>query len=513
MKKRLSIALQPDLKKDLIKIKTDFLVIGVNEGRALNPLSAKIDKITNGVIKKLAKRKDFEGKVGQHAYVAFPEGLSAERLFLVGCGKSSDSLCNEDLEKILNSIINSIKSSKCKNASICFPSLKYSNNSHNDSWFLQKTSTFLENRVYTYDAKLNKKNKAINHLKKVNIYLDSSLAANKQRKALKTGQVVGQGMNAAKDLANLPGNICTPSYLASTSRSAAKNYTKLSCKVFGEKEMKKMGMDCLLSVGNGSAQESKLISMSYQGGKKDEQPYAIVGKGITFDTGGISLKPPAAMDEMKFDMCGAASVIATMQVVSELKLPINVVGVVASAENMPGSKATKPGDVVKTMSGLTVEILNTDAEGRLLLADMLSYTVDKYRPVAMMDFATLTGAVLIALGHKSAGVMGNNDALMKEIKKSSDNTGERVWELPMWEEYSEDIKSKIADIKNLGAPMQAGTIAGGVFLQEFVGDTPWVHMDIAGMAWGPTKPSYQPKNGATGYGVRIVYDLLENRIK
>jgi Leucyl aminopeptidase len=305
-----------------------------------------------GVIKKLVKRKEFEGLLGQQAYIASPEGLSAERLYLIGFGKSTDSLSSADLDKTLNSIINSIKSSKSKNVSICFPSLKYSNDSNNDSWFLQKMSTFLENKVYTYDAKLNKKNKAINYLKKVGVYLDSSLSANKQRKALKTGQVIGQGMNAAKDLANLPGNICTPSYLASTSRSAAKIYAKLNCKVFGEIEMKKMGMDCLLSVGNGSAQESKLISMSYQGGKKDDQPYAIVGKGITFDTGGISLKPGAAMDEMKFDMCGAASVIATMQVVAELKLPINVVGVVASAENMPGSKATKPGDVVKTMSGV-----------------------------------------------------------------------------------------------------------------------------------------------------------------
>ena len=180
---------------------------------------------------------------------------------------------------------------------------------------------------------------------------------------------------------------------------------------------------------------------------------------------------------------------------------------------MPGSNAQRPGDIVTAYNGKTIEILNTDAEGRLLLADMLSYTVDKYKPAAMMDFATLTGAVLIALGHKSSGVMGNNDSLMKEVKKSSDSTGERAWELPMWKEYSDDIKSKIADIKNLGAPMQAGTIAGGVFLQEFVGDTPWVHMDIAGMAWGPTKPSYQPKVGATGYGVRLVYDLLENRIK
>ena len=509
MKKRLSLALQQDLKKNPLKVKADSLVLGVNEGRVLNPLSSKIDKATNGVIKKLAKRKEFEGKVGQQAYIASPDGLSAERLYLIGFGKPKDSLSNEDINKILNSTINSIKSSKSKNTSICFPSLKYSSNSHSDSWFLQKMSTFLESKVYTYDAKLNKKNKAINHLKKVNLYLDSSLSLSKQRKALKTGQIVGQGVNAAKDLANLPGNICTPSYLASTSRSAAKNYAKLSCKVFGEKEMKKMGMDCLLSVGNGSAQESKLISMSYQGGKKDDKPYAIVGKGITFDTGGISLKPGATMDEMKFDMCGAASVIATMQVVSELKLPINVVGVVASAENMPGSKATKPGDVVKTMSGLTVEILNTDAEGRLILADALSYASKHYDPEFILDFATLTGAVVVALGHVATGIMGTDESLIEKIKSSSEVTGEKVWEFPLWTEYLDQVKSKIADVKNLGAPGQAGSIAGGAFLNSFVQeDIPWCHFDIAGSAWGNKDLPYQNNGLATGEMIRLVVDLI-----
>ena len=208
MKKRLSLALQQDLKKNLLKVKSDSLIIGVNEGNALNPISSKIDQATNGVIKKLAKRKEFEGKVGQQAYVAAPEGLSAERLYLIGFGKSKDLLSNEDIDKILNSTISSLKSSKSNNASICFPSLKYSNKSQNDSWLLQKMATFFENRVYTYDAKLNKKNKSVNHLKKINVFLESSLSATNQRKALKTGQVIGQGMNAAKDLANLPGNIC-----------------------------------------------------------------------------------------------------------------------------------------------------------------------------------------------------------------------------------------------------------------------------------------------------------------
>ena len=299
------------------------------------------------------------------------------------------------------------------------------------------------------------------------------------KKGLKTGQVVGQGMNVAKELANLPGNVCTPSYLATSSRSAANKYKKLSCRVFGEKEMKKMGMDCLLSVGNGSAQESKLISMNYQGGKKGDKPYAIVGKGITFDTGGISLKPPATMDEMKFDMCGAASVIGTMQVIAELNIPINLIGIVASAENMPGSKATKPGDVVRTMSGKTVEILNTDAEGRLVLADALTY-VERFNPRSVVDIATLTGAVIMALGYSTSGLMSNNEKLAKELLEAGEKASDRAWQLPIWDSYQKDLDSNFADIANIGG--RAGTITAACFLSRFAEKYPWAHLDVAGTA-------------------------------
>ena len=339
--------------------------------------------------------------------------------------------------------------------------------------------TSIEEKVYTYDAKLNKKNKKTNSLKKVSFTIDSGESLVKLRKGLRTGQAIGQGMNVAKDLANLPGNICTPSYLASTSKSAANKYSNLSCRVYGEKEMKKMGMDCLLSVGNGSAQESKLISMNYQGGKKGAKPYAIVGKGITFDTGGISLKPPATMDEMKFDMCGAASVIGTMQVIAELKLPINLIGVVASAENMPGSKATKPGDVVKTMSGQTVEILNTDAEGRLVLADALTY-VERFKPVSVVDIATLTGAVIMALGYSTSGLMSNNEKLAKELLDAGDKASDRAWQLPIWDSYQKDLDSNFADIANIGG--RAGTITAACFLSRFAENYPWAHLDVAGTA-------------------------------
>ncbi len=327
---------------------------------------------------------------------------------------------------------------------------------------------------------------------------------------VKKSEALSRAVCFSRDISNHPANVATPSFLANAAKEigGAKN---MEVSILDYKECKKLGMNAFCGVAIGAEEPAKVIIMEYTGGRKKDKPFALVGKGLTFDSGGISLKPGAKMDEMKFDMCGSATVLGVMRTVAELQPKINIVAAIGATENMPGGKAQRPGDIVKAYNGKTIEILNTDAEGRLVLADVLSYVADKYEPTAMMNFATLTGAVLIALGHKAAGVMGNNDSLMKEVKKSSHVTGEKVWELPLWAEYTEDIKSKIADIKNLGAPMQAGTIAAGVFLKEFVGDTPWVHMDIAGTAWGPSKPSYQPSVGATGFGVRLVYDLLEKR--
>ena len=433
----------------------------------------------NLFIKKLIKRGEFEAKIGQSSYIATNDGIAAERIFLIGMGNPKKPLNSDDLDKISSVITNSLASKKTTSGLVSLPSSTFDTKDLNDCSFLQKLGTSLENKSYTYDAKLNKKNKSVNYLKKVSISIESKESDSKLRKSLKIGQVVGQGMNVAKDLANLPGNVCTPSYLASTSKSAANKYENLTCRVYGEKEMKKMGMDCLLSVGNGSAQESKLISMNYQGGKKGDQPYAIVGKGITFDTGGISLKPPATMDEMKFDMCGAASVIGTMQVVSELKLPINIVGVVASAENMPGSKATKPGDVVRTMSGQTVEILNTDAEGRLVLADALTF-VERFNPKTVVDIATLTGAVIMALGYSTSGLMSNNEELAEDLLSAGKKSSDKAWQLPIWDIYQKDLDSNFADIANIGG--RAGTITAACFLSRFAENYPWAHLDVAGTA-------------------------------
>ena len=476
MKKRLLITLDQSTSASLENVKTKALIIGIHEGKSISQELKKLDTLSKGVLKKLINREELQGKVGQSLYIPSLQGAVAERVYLIGCGKKSSSLSKDQVNKILTRLISAAISSNADEASINLPSLK---TSEGDEWVLNQLSLIAENQSYTYDAKLNKKNKRVVKLKKLRISMSSSSSDNKLKKALKTGQTVGQGSNAAKDLANLPGNVCTPSHLAKISQAAAKSYASLSCKVLGEKEMKKLGMDCLLSVGAGSAQESKLITIEYKGGKKGEQPHALVGKGITFDTGGISLKPGGAMDEMKFDMCGAASVIGTMQVVAELKLPINVVGIVASAENMPGSKATKPGDVVKTMSGLTVEVLNTDAEGRLVLADALTYA-RRFNPQSVVDIATLTGAVIMALGYSTSGLMTKDDSFAKELLDAGEEAGDRAWQLPLWDVYQKDLDSNFADIANIGG--RAGTITAACFLSRFTEGLKWAHLDVAGTA-------------------------------
>jgi len=477
MKKRLSININLKTTKEITKVNSGSIVISVYEGPFTEELKA-IDRASNGMLKKLRKLGELNGKLGQGTYLPALPGLKAERTYLVGCGQKRKKISRQDAAKVLAKMVSAAVTSKASSAFISIPKLNISG--EGDNWIIQQIAYLCENNVYTYDAKLNKKDKITRNLKKVSITIDSALPIAKLNRSIKIGQAIGRGSNSAKDLANLPANICTPSYLAKESRLAAKKYSSLTCSVLGEKQMKKLKMDCLLSVGAGSAQESKLITLNYKGGKKDDEPFVIVGKGITFDTGGISLKPGAAMDEMKFDMCGAASVIGTLQVMAELKAPINVIGLVASAENMPGSKASKPGDVVRTMSGLTVEILNTDAEGRLVLADALTYA-KKFKPQSVVDIATLTGACVVALGHSTSGLMSNDERLAQKLLKAGTTSTDRAWQLPIWDAYQKDLNSNFADIANIGG--RAGTITAACFLSRFTGNYNWAHLDVAGTAW------------------------------
>ena len=341
-------------------------------------------------------------------------------------------------------------------------------------------------------------------LKKITLL---TAATDDAERATRQASAIAAGMALARDLGNLPPNLCHPSFLAEQAEALAVEHKHLKVEILTEKKLRELGMGAFLAVAQGSEQPPRLIVLQYNGGKKDEAPYALVGKGITFDTGGISLKPGLGMDEMKFDMCGAASVFGTFRAVLELQLPINLVGLLACAENMPSGRATRPGDIVTTMSGQTVEILNTDAEGRLVLCDTLTYA-ERFKPQAVVDIATLTGACIVALGANTSGLMGNNDALVRQLLKAGEHADDRAWQLPLFDEYQEQLDSPFADIANIGGP-KAGTITAGCFLSRFAKKYHWAHLDIAGTAW----ISGGKDKGATGRPVPLLTQYLLDRVK
>ena len=364
----------------------------------------------------------------------------------------------------------------------------------------------LADGTYVFDRFKSQKAEAPK-LKKVTLLVDKADAAAVEQGA-KQAQAIANGMALTRDLGNLPPNLCHPTFLGEQAKALGKEYKGLKVEVLDEKKLRELGMGSFLAVAQGSDQPPRLIVLQYNGAKKkDEAPHVLVGKGITFDTGGISLKPGLGMDEMKFDMCGAASVFGTFRAVLELQLPINLVGVMACAENMPSGGATRPGDIVTTMSGQTVEILNTDAEGRLVLCDALTY-VERFKPQSVVDIATLTGACIVALGSNTSGLMGNNDALIKQLLKAGEVADDRAWQLPLFDEYQEQLDSPFADIANIGGP-KAGTITAGCFLSRFAKKFHWAHLDIAGTAW----ISGGKDKGATGRPVPLLTQYLLDRVK
>lgn len=332
--------------------------------------------------------------------------------------------------------------------------------------------------------------------------------AEEARQACQEAEAILLGVNRARDLGNMPPNDLYPEKLAATAIAMAKEQRKLKATVLDEKDLQRLGANAILAVGRGSERPPRLIALEYSGSHKSEPPIVLVGKGITFDTGGISLKPGAEMDEMKYDMCGAAAVLGVMEALAQLKVKLNVVGVVSSAENMPDGRASRPGDIIRTLSGQTVEILNTDAEGRLVLCDALTW-VERFKPRAVIDLATLTGACIIALGHQASAVLGNHAELVSALKKAGEEMNDRAWELPLWDEYQEQLKSNFADMANIGG-RPAGTITAACFLARFTEKYPWAHLDIAGVAWKSGK-----EKGATGRPVpllmRYLLDQVESR--
>jgi leucyl aminopeptidase len=476
----------------------DCVVVGIFKPKRLSDSAKILDKLYQGSISNACRRGTAGGNLG-HITTLYNSGRSKHNcVIVVGCGEQ-DEFTISAYQRVLTAVANEIKRNKTSNLINCLTELPVKN--ANVLTKVQLSVTTIESAMYTYsETKPSAKNSKA-HLKKQKFITSNRQDIADMRDGIEFGQAIASGMNLAKELGNLPGNICTPTYLAEQAQALKRGFRKLKVNVLEEAQMKKLGMGALLSVSNGSAEPAKLVTMEYNGGNEDECPIVLVGKGITFDTGGISLKPGSTMDEMKFDMCGAASVLGTMKACCELDLPINVVGVIACAENMPDGKATKPGDVVTTMSGQTVEILNTDAEGRLVLCDALTY-VDKFEPEVVIDIATLTGACVVALGQIPSGMMSNYDGLAKDLINAGEQTGDRTWQLPLWDEYQSQLDSNFADIANIGGRW-GGTITAACFLSRFTKKYNWAHLDIAGVAWcqGETK-------GATGRPVPLLTEYL-----
>ena len=485
------------------KQKTACLVVGTHQKADSDTITA-IDKISDSLVSNLLKRGDLKHKTGQTLLIQHAPGLACERLLLASMGEENKPQSEKEYKKMADAIVATLKSSNAKEAIIAGEDFKVEGQSI--EWSVRQLIEAFEYSFYNFNQLKSgsDKDKSEPALKKVTLLCDRK-NTDKVKEGVAQGQAIGRGRNITRTLGDLPGNICHPTYLADEAKALAKKHTKLTTKVLSEKQMENLGMHSLLSVGAGSDQESKLICMEYKNGKTNAKPIVLLGKGITFDSGGISLKPGAAMDEMKYDMCGAATIFGVMNAVIELDLPLNIVGMVAAAENMPGPKASRPGDIVTSMSGKTIEILNTDAEGRLVLCDALTYA-ERYKPEAVVDVATLTGAVIIALGHHTTGLLGNNEALNEELLGASKDAMDKAWELPIAEEYTQQLDSNFADLANIGG-RAAGTITAACFLSKFTEAYPWAHLDIAGTAWQSGK-----NKGASGRPVPMLVQYLLNKL-
>ncbi len=484
------------------KLKTGLLVLGAFAEGRLPALSAAADGAAEGRIAALIKRGDLDEKAGATLLVHDLPGIHAERVLVVSLGKH-DEFGDKAFRDALAAAAKAVSAGPAKDAVVALADVELP--SRDTAWRLQQATRILSDGAYRFDAlKSDKKAKKERGAKKLSLLVSCELGAELDTAALQ-GHAIAAGMALAKDLGNLPGNICTPSHLAETAEALGKQY-KFDVEVLERADMEKLGMGSFLSVARGSHQPPKFIVMQYKGGKAKAKPVVLVGKGITFDTGGISLKPAAEMDEMKFDMCGAASVLGTFKAIAQMGLPINVVGLVPTTENMPGGGATKPGDVVTSMSGQTIEVLNTDAEGRLILCDALTYA-ERFKPECVIDIATLTGACVVALGKIPSGLLANDDELAAEILRRGTESGDRAWQLPLWDEYQELLKSNFADMGNIGG-RYAGTITAACFLSRFAKAYKWAHLDIAGTAWvsGDAK-------GATGRPVPLLSSFLIGRAR
>ncbi|MDH4047873.1 MAG: leucyl aminopeptidase [Gammaproteobacteria bacterium] len=473
------------------------VIVGVYENGKLSRGAEDMDVASHGAIRKLLKQGDLCDQLGSSRVLRNIEGVRAQRIVVVGLGDANE-LGVSQFRYALRSALDSLAGSKIKDI-VNFLTLEDIEGS--SAYYLARyTVETIHGKLYSFNNLKTGKTVGDIPVKKIGIAVASRSDATKAKLGATHADAISQGMKLARDLGNLPPNVCTPTYLAKTAQKLANSHGGLQTKILNEPEIRKLGMHSFLSVSNGSAEPAKLIVMQYKGGGKDK-PVVLVGKGITFDSGGISLKPPPAMDEMKFDMCGAASVIAAIATVAILKLPINVNVVVPTCENLPGGTATRPGDIVESMSGQTIEILNTDAEGRLILCDALTYS-RRFKPHTVIDVATLTGACVIALGHYRTAVMSPSDDLAAKITGAGIAADDRCWQMPMGPEYERLLRSNFADMANVGT-REGGAITAACFLGKFTKGLNWAHLDIAG-----TASRSGVRKGATGRPVPVLSEFL-----
>lgn len=484
------------------KQRIDCVVVGVYESAKLTDSAASIDKASKGFIANVLKRGDMDGKLASTLLLQSVPGTDSERVLLVGLGKEG-AISEKDYRKAVIASTKALSKTGTKDVANFLAEIKVGK--QDAAWKVSQMAEAVRDSVYRFDAMKGKKDKKDKKsgLMKLEIHLaDSDNKATQE--SLRQALALAAGISLTKDLGNLPPNVCTPTYLADQAKQMAKTYG-LTVQVLERDDMQKLGMGSFLGVAQGSVQPPKMIVLQHNKGKKDQKPVVLVGKGITFDTGGISLKPGAEMDEMKYDMCGAASVLGTFKAIAEMDLPLNVVGIIPTCENMPDGNAIRPGDVLTSMSGQTIEVLNTDAEGRLILCDALTYA-ERFEPSAVVDIATLTGACVIALGHHASGLFSNQDALAKELLKAGEEALDRAWHMPLWDDYQPQLDSNFADMANIGG-RAAGSITAACFLSRFAKKYDWAHLDIAGTAWKSGK-----EKGATGRPVSLLTQFLKNRV-
>ncbi|TMS56711.1 leucyl aminopeptidase [Imbroritus primus] len=495
-------------KNGFLATKTDCLVIGVFEGQNLSAAAKALDMATKGLVSRLIKLGDFEGKAGTCTLQHDIAGIGAARVLLVGLGKEA-AFGDKAFADAARAALAALAGTSAANIVWCLT--EHPARDRDIPWGVQLTTMLMREAAYRFadrhPALKSKRDKNTRGLRKVVLTTDAASAKAAATAAMR-GAAIASGMDLAKDLGNLPPNICTPTYLGDTARGIAKAY-KLKVEVLGRKQLEALKMGSFLAVAKGTEEPPQFIVLQYNGAaglaKSRQAPVVLVGKGITFDSGGISLKPGEGMDEMKYDMCGAASVLGTIQAAAEMKLKLNVVAIVPTCENMPSGRATKPGDVVTSMSGQTIEVLNTDAEGRLILCDALTYA-ERFKPAAVVDVATLTGACIIALGHVNSGLYARSDALAEELLKAGKTMLDTAWRMPLDDAYQEQLHSNFADIANIGG-RPAGSVTAACFLARFTEKYDWAHLDIAGTAW----KSGGKAKGATGRPVPLLTEFLIQR--